>query len=184
MSLVYLDENKIEFLREKFLVTPRPFISPHEILRQAYLSSHKDDGWHGVNRFLHLQIISREFETSVKLISSYCIALYRVWKEWYGEWAVTKSTPQHQVAKSSSFCTWLKNQSSVGSVSFFSLVGAASDPDHSTGHPKWSHHEHPDVLLLPGVHHQEAGQGRHGDCCLHPEHPRGAGRGGPLHLPQ
>ena len=79
--------------------------------------------------------------------------------------------------KSSSFCTWSKDKSSVGFVSFSSLVGAAPDPDHGTGHPEWSHHEHPDVLLLAGVHHQEAGQGRHGDRRLHPEHPGGARRG-------
>ena len=69
-------------------------------------------------------------------------------------------------------------------LSFSPLVGVASDPDHGTGHPKWSYHEHPDVLLLQGVHHQEAGQGRHGDRRLHPEHPGGAGRGGSVHLPQ
>ena len=73
---------------------------------------------------------------------------------------------------------------SGGSFSFFSLVGVTPDPHHGLGHPEWSHNEHPDVLLFPGVHHQEAGQGRHGDRRLHPEHPGGAGRGRPLHLPQ
>ena len=47
-----------------------------------------------------------------------------------------------------------------------------------------SHHELSDGLLGPGLHHQEAGQGSHGDRGLHPEHPGGESRGGSLHLPQ
>ena len=76
-----------------------------------------------------------------------------------------------------------KNKCNI-SIYLFIKVGVTSDPDHGIGHPKWSHNEHPDVLLLPGVHHPEAGQGRHGDRRLHPEHPGGEGRGRPIHLPQ
>ena len=52
-------------------------------------------------------------------------------------------------------------------------VGPATDPHHGPGHTKRCDHEHLDGLLQQGVHHQEAGQRRHGDCCLYPEHPRG-----------
>ena len=63
-SLVYLDENKAEFLRKEILVAPRLSISPHEILTPF----HRDDGGHGLDRFIHLQIISRELENSIKHI--------------------------------------------------------------------------------------------------------------------
>ncbi len=62
VSLVYLDENKAEFLRKEILVAPRLSISPHEILTPF----HRDDGGHGLDRFIHLQIISRELENSIK----------------------------------------------------------------------------------------------------------------------
>ena len=61
-------------------------------------------------------------------------------------------------------------------------VGPATDPHHCPGHPERRHHEHLDGLLQQGVHHQEAGERRHGDCSLHPEHPGGESRGGAVHL--
>ena len=74
------------------------------------------------------------------------------------------------------------------------LAGAAADPHHGPRHPERRHHEHPHVILLQvqisrylgistqylffqGLHHQEAGPRRNGDCSLHPEHP------GRQHLP-
>ena len=64
-------------------------------------------------------------------------------------------------------------------------VGAASDPHHGPRHTEWCcstlyylvlrragrcDHEQPDGLLLQGLHHQEAGQGRHGDRGVHPKY--------------
>ena len=63
-------------------------------------------------------------------------------------------------------------------------VGPATDPHHSPGHPEQRDHEHLAGLPVQGVHHQEAGEGRHGDCPVHPEPAGGESRGGPVHLHQ
>ena len=56
--------------------------------------------------------------------------------------------------------------------------------DHSLGYSEQCDHEHLARVPVQGVHHQEAGERRHGDCCLHPEHPGGESGGGAVHLHQ
>ena len=63
-------------------------------------------------------------------------------------------------------------------------VGVAFDPHHGLGHPEQRDHEHLAGLPVQGVHHQEAGEGRHGDRPVHPEPSGGEGRGGAVHLHQ
>ena len=58
-------------------------------------SSHKDDGWHGVNRFLHLQIISREFETSILLLICFVQGMEgMIWR--VGCYKINPTTPSGQ----------------------------------------------------------------------------------------
>ena len=63
-------------------------------------------------------------------------------------------------------------------------VGPALDTHHGPGHTEQRDHEHLAGLPVQGLHHQEAGQGRHGDRALHPEPPGGESRGGDVHLHQ
>ena len=79
-----------------------------------------------------------------------------------------------------------------------SHVGPALDTHHGPGHSEQRHHEHlaglPGINIpisavlsiveppVQGLHHQEAGQGRHGDRALHPEPAGGESRGRHVHL--
>ena len=48
------------------------------------------------------------------------------------------------------------NNSQWTEVLHLAYVGVAPDPHHGLGHPERCHHEHPDGVLLQGVHYQEA----------------------------
>ena len=77
-------------------------------------------------------------------------------------------------------------------------VGPAPHTHHRPRHTEQRHHEHlaglPGINIplwavlsiaqppVQGLHHQEAGQGRHGDRALHPEPAGGESRGRHVHL--
>ena len=70
------------------------------------------------------------------------------------------------------------------SVTMNTLLGKYNSRQQQVGNV--TEYKIPTIYRLPveGVHHQEAGQGRHGDRGVHTEHPGGEGGGGALYLYQ